>query len=187
MCVDTTQLLHGLSQGDGQNVELLFEHVYSELRALAASKLKAERPGHTLQPTALVNELYLRMSEQSRVVWRDRSHFMAMAATFMRRVLIDHARSKGAERRGGGRPLVSIDDVLCLNKATDPTELVALADCLDKLASLNERHACIVEMKVFGGLTVDEMSSLIGVSPATVKNDWRTARAWIRSQLNPGS
>lgn len=185
MCVDTTQLLHGLSQGDPGNAELLFEHVYAELKALAASKLKAERPGHTLQPTALVNELYLRMIDQTRVDWRDRSHFMAIAATYMRRVLIDHARAKKAEKRGGGKQALRIDDVLCLNHETDPAEIVALSDCLEELATLNERHARIVELKVFGGLTVEEMSEVLGVSPATVKNDWRAARAWMKSQLSP--
>jgi RNA polymerase sigma-70 factor, ECF subfamily len=187
MCLDTTQLLQGLSQGNRGNVEQLFEHVYAELKAIAASKLKAERPGHTLQPTALVNELYLRMVDQTRVNWRDRSHFMSIAATVMRRVLIDYARSKGAEKRGGGRRAVQVDDLMCVSQTTSPADIVALSDCLDRLTALNERHARVVELKVFGGLSVEEMAEALGVSPATVKNDWRIARAWIGSQLSPNS
>ena len=185
MCVDTTQLLRRIAEGDRTDVEKLFDHLYAELRALAASKFNGERPGHTLQPTALVNELYLRMIDQSRVNWRDRGHFLAIAATVMRRVLIDHSRSKRAEKRGGGVTPASLDEVLCIGDASDPAEMVALSDCLDRLANLNQRHASIVELKVFGGLTVAEMSEVLGVSPATVKNDWRAAPRVDRQPTRP--
>lgn len=183
MTTETTQLLKSIAEGKQSDVDVLFERVYRELRALAASKMQAERPGHTLQPTALVNEVYMRMIDQTRVDWRDRSHFMAVAATMMRRVLIDYARRKAADRRGGDKHRLSLEDAICLSEKCDPADWVALSECLDNLASLNARHARTVELRVFGGMTIDEIAEVLNVSPATVKNDWRAARAWLGGQL----
>ncbi len=184
MTTETTQILKSLANGNQSDVDALFDRVYCELRALAASRMQMELSGHTLQPTALVNEAYMRMIDQSRVTWRDRSHFMAVAATMMRRVLIDNARKKATDRRGGGRSRIDIDAALIFGGECDPAELVALSDCLDKLTSLNARHARTVELKVFGGLTIAEIAEVEGVSLATVKNDWRVARAWLGGQFD---
>ena len=182
---NTTQLLSGVVQGNRQDAEALMPLVYDELRVLAAKRLQAERAGHTLQPTALVNEVYLRMIDQTRVDWRDRSHFFAVAASVMRRILIDHARKRAAEKRGGGARRLMIEPDFELTEDTNPADLVALDDLLNELCRLNERHARIVELRFFTGLNISETAEALGVSTATVKNDWRVARAWLMSQLGP--
>ena len=184
---ETTQLLAGIAQGDRQAAEALMPRVYEELRALAARKLRGERAGHTLQPTAMVNEVYLRLIDQSQVDWRDRSHFFAVAATQMRRILIDHARKRAAGKRGGGVQRLRIDEQLELQCAEDPFALIALDDMLEELEQLNARHARVVELRVFAGLTVNETAEALGVSPATVKNDFRVARAWLQNVLQAGT
>ena len=182
---DETQLLVGVSKGNRQDADELMERIYPQLRALAAKKLQGERVGHTLQPTALVNEVYLRMIDQTCVDWRNRGHFFAMAATLMRRILIDHARKRATGKRGAGARKLSIDGAFEVSGGTDSFDLVALDDMLNELGSLNERHARTVELRFFAGLSIAETAEVLGVSPATIKNDWRVARAWLMSQLDP--
>jgi RNA polymerase sigma factor (TIGR02999 family) len=170
--------LHGKKSATDELVLLLG----SELREIAQRHLRYEHRDHTLQPTALVNEVYLRLIGQTRIDWKNTCHFRAMASQLMRRILVDHARAKGAEKRGGARQRVCLDDTP-LAISSDPLEILALEELLTTLHSLNPRHAQIVECRVFGGLTIEETAESLGVSTATVKNDWRFARAWLASQL----
>lgn len=181
----TTQLLGEFAQGEALATAELFERVYDELRELAAKRMHREGAGNTLQPSALVNEAYLKLAGQRNVEWKNRGHFMAMASTMMRRILIDHARERAAAKRGGDFQRLDLDHLRVGGDDVDYAGLVALSECLDNLEKLNPRHAKTVDMKVFGGLTIEEMAEALDVSPATVKNDWRTARAWLRSQLEP--
>jgi len=180
----TTRLLQNLCQGDRSAMEDLLPLVYDELKAIAANKMRDERPDHTLQPTALVHEAFLRLVDQTRVQWQGRAHFCAMAANMMRRILVDHARRRAAEKRGAGFGRITLDEAGAMAGGDNPAELVALDDLLSQLAELNERHARVVELRFFAGLDVKETAHVLGVSPATVKNDWRTARAWLMSRLD---
>lgn len=182
---DITAILREID-GDESAAARLMPLVYDELRRLADSYLRRERPDHTLQPTALVNEAYLRLVDQTRASLRDRSHFFAVAARQMRRVLVDHARRHDAEKRGGGARRVSLDEAV--DQAQDPRDLdlVALDAALDKLAELDARQARIVELRYFGGLTVEETAEALGVSATTVKDDWQSARAWLRREIRKG-
>jgi RNA polymerase sigma factor (TIGR02999 family) len=159
--------------------------VYDRLRQLARRHLARERAGHTLQPTALVHEAYLRLAGHHRIQWQDRGHFLALAATTMRRVLVSHARGRLAEKRGGGGAALSLDDVPA-PAVERAEELVALDDALEALAAFDPRQARVVELRYFGGLTVEETAAALGVSPATVKLDWSLARAWLRRELTEG-
>ena len=180
---ETTRLLMEACQGRQASLEALLPLVYDELKAIAIQKLRGERRDHTLQPTALVHEAFLRMVDQTRVQWQGRAHFCAVAASMMRRILVDHARGRAAEKRGAGRHEVPLLDNIGLAKERNPVDIVVLDDLLNELARLHERHARVVELRFFGGLTVEETAHTLGVSPATVKNDWRTARAWLLTQL----
>ena len=182
MTNETTRLLAEAAQGDRGAAEALIPHIYHELRALAAARLRNERKDHTLQPTAIVNEVYLQLIDQAGVNWRDRNHFFAVAATQMRRILIDHARKRSAGKRGGGARRIQLDDQFVQHN-TDPLEMLALNDVLDRLQQLNARHARVIELRIFGGLTVTEAATVLEVSPATVKNDFRVARAWLAAEL----
>ena len=160
----------------------LFAVVYGELRGLAARYLRRERVGHTLQPTALVNEAYLRLTGLHTVEWNDREHFMAMAATAMRRILVDEARARSRNKRGGGIALTSID----YHDAAAPTpevDVEALDRALEELARMDARQARIVELRFFAGLTLDETARALGISPATVGREWMSARAWLFHHL----
>ncbi len=171
-------------RGDQQpaSAEALFLEVYGELRALAAARLKQERLGHTLQPTALVHEVYLKLTEQSRAQWRDRDHFFAIAAEAIRRVLVDHARRKGAQKRQGPGQRVTVSDNL--DAAADRgVDILALDDALNRLAEISPRQARVVELRYFGGLETADAARLLGVSETTVKGDWRVARAWLQEAL----
>ncbi len=181
---ETTRLLLEACQGQRASLEALLPLVYDELKAIAAQKLRGERRDHTLQPTALVHEAFLRMVDQTRVQWQGRAHFCAVAASMMRRILVDHARAKAAEKRGAGRRELPLLETIGLAKEPNPVDIVALDDLLAELARLNERHARVVELRFFGGLNVEETAHTLGVSPATVKNDWRAARAWLLAQLS---
>jgi RNA polymerase sigma-70 factor, ECF subfamily len=183
MSDETARLLAGVAKGDRQSTDALMAHVYAELREIAARQMRSERSGHTLQPTALVNEAFFRLVDQANSDWRDKSHFCAIAAQLMRRILVDYARQRAAGKRGGQSNRLLLDDALILTDTTDPQDLVALDDVLTELARLNERHARIVEMRYFAGLSIEETAEALGVSPATVKNDWRVARAWLSTQL----
>ena len=161
----------------------LFPIVYDELRRLAAAALRRERADHTLQPTALVHEAFLRLVDVPESRLQDRSHFVAIAARAMRRVLVDHARGKHALKRGRSEVRIPIDDVDVASATSTEVDLVALDEALGRLATFDERQARIVELRFFGGLTVEETAALIGASPRTVKRDWHMARAWLKREL----
>jgi RNA polymerase sigma factor (TIGR02999 family) len=160
--------------------------VQSELRKIAAGYLRRERAGHTLQPTAMVNEAYLRLVPQRGLAWENRAHFFGIAARMMRRVLVDHARRRRAAKRGDDAPAISLTNVAEPAPAVDQVDLLGLHDALTALARLDARQAELVEMRYFGGLTIDEIADCLDVSPATVKREWATARAWLRRRLQDG-
>ena len=180
---DVTRLLAETAAGHEEAAARLFPIVYDELRRLAASALRRERADHTLQPTALVHEAFLRLVDVPDAQWHDRGHFVAVAARAMRRVLVDHARGRNALKRGSAEVRVPIDDVDVPSGQAGDVDLVALDDALGRLAAVDERQARIVELRFFGGLTVEETAALIGSSPRTVKRDWHMARAWLRREL----
>ena len=160
--------------------------VYAELRAIAAKHLRAERPGHTLQPTALANEAYLRLRGLGEVPWHDRAHFFAIASRIMRRVLVDHARANLAQKRGAGSPMVQLTEGLHegIAPAMDAAELIDLDRALDQLAAEEPRLSRLIELRFFGGLKIEEVSALLGCSPRTAKRDWAFARAWLLQKLS---
>jgi len=181
---DITGILSRLKSGDAEAEAALIPRIYPELRRRAALCLRNERPDHTLQPTALVNEVYIRLLGQHQVDWQSRSHFFAVASRLMRRILVDHAREHRAQKRGGGLPLLELDRAVVLTD--QQSELVlAVHEALDRLEQLDQREARIVEMKFFGGLTEEEMALVLGVSTRTVKRDWMMARAWLHAELRP--
>lgn len=177
-----TALLARLRDGDAAALDRLVPLVHAELRRLARAQLRRERPGHTLQATALAHEAYLRLVGLDAIDWRDRAHFFGVAAGVMRRILIDHARRRRAARRGGGAPPVPLEDV---DPAAPerPEELIALDEALERLRALDPRQERIVELRFFGGLEVAETAAVLGVSERTVKRDWAVARAWLRAEL----
>jgi RNA polymerase sigma factor (TIGR02999 family) len=180
-----TALLQAWGRGDPEALQALVPLVERELHRVAAHQMRGERPGHTLQPTALVNEAYLRLVGVTKIEWRNRAHFLAVAARTMRRVLIDLARAKGYQKRGGRQPKVSLDDVDVAGP--DPGhDIVAVHDALDALASQDARKAQVVELRYFGGLSVDETAEVLAVSPETVMRDWRFAKAWLLRELSAG-
>jgi RNA polymerase sigma factor (TIGR02999 family) len=183
---DVTGLLRRWSEGDKQALEGLLPLVYEELRALAASCFRSERPDHTLQPTALVHEAYLRLIGQEHVAWQNRAHFFGIAAQMMRRILVDHARRKKAAKRDAATFRVELPASEDGPVDLDP-EILSLDEALKGLEVLDPRQARIVELRFFGGLTVEETAEVAGVGTATVKREWRTARAWLRRELDAGS
>ena len=180
---DTTRILIALANGDKSAVNLLLPRVYDELRGLAGHYMQQERQSHTLQPTALVNEAYLKLVDQSQVNWRNRAHFFAVAAEVIRRILVDHARQRSAAKRGGGRPHFPLDVADPGDTATGQVDLLALDDALTHLGELSERQRRVVELRFFGGLSVQETAHVLDVSEATIKNDWRVAKAWLGREL----
>lgn len=183
---DITQYLRAWEQGDDQALESLLPMVYADLRAIAARHLGSERSGHTLQPTALANEAYLRLRGLHHVPWHDRTHFFAIASRMMRRVLVDHARARGAVKRGSDAPRVELIEGLndSLQPAMDSLELIDLDRALDELAGAEPRLARLVEVRFFGGLTIDEAAEVLGCSARTAKRDWAFARAWLLRRLS---
>jgi RNA polymerase sigma factor (TIGR02999 family) len=177
-----TDLLVAWSGGDRGALNTLVPLVYDELRELARRFLRQERVGHTLQPTALVHEAYARLIDQDRVHWQGRTHFFAVAAQTMRRVLVDHARKRHAARRGGPALRVTLDDSLAPADRRD-VDLIALEEALTALGEVDARHARIVELRYFGGLSIEEAAEELSISPATVKRDWTLARAWLRREM----
>jgi len=180
---EITQLLLDLSGGNRAAVDALMPLVYDELRQLAHRQLIGERRGHTLNTTALVHEAYLKLVDQKRVGWQNRAHFFAIASQAMRRILINYAKGRLAEKRGGGQPLVTFDEQSVVKEAR-AEELVALDEALSELAQLNERQSKVVECQFFGGLTHEEIAAVLAVSVPTVRRDWRLARAWLSRELN---
>lgn len=185
MSQDSTNLILSASRGNRNAVDALLPLVYDELRTIAARALQNERFDHSLQPTALVNEAFLRLADQTQVDWQGRAHFCAIAATMMRRVLVDHARRKTAAKREGHAIRVTLDENLHAAVSNTPVDLIDLNDLMERLSVLNPRHARVFELRHFGGLDVKETAQVLEVSEATVKNDWRFARAWLASQLTP--
>ena len=179
---EVSRLLIAWSGGDTTALDKLIPHVYQELRRLARRQMRAERPGHTLQTTGLVNEAYLRLVQQRSVAWQHRSQFFAVAANIMRRILVDHARRHRASKRGEGVRCVSIDEAQDVAAANE-MPILALDHALERLATLDGELAKIVELRAFGGLTIEEAAHVLGVSPSTAKRAWRTARAWLNREL----
>lgn len=178
-----TQLLIRWSDGDETALERLMPLVYGELRRLANNYLRSERPGHTLQPTALVNEAYLRLVDQKNSRWQNRAHFYGIAAKLMRRILVDHARLKHAEKRGGAnQQRLSITSAEGLTAKTD-FDVLALHEALEELAAMDPQQSRVVELKFFGGLSIEETAEVMQLGHATVERDWKMARAWLRRKL----
>lgn len=185
-----TAILAGLGGEDADpptSAEELMPLVYEDLRKRAALYMRRESPGHTLQPTALVHEAYLKLADQSRVSWQGRTHFFAVGANIMRRLLIDHARRRGSDKRGGGWQRVTLTEFPSSfeNSKLDPEHLLSLNAALEKLAELDAREAQIVELRFFGGLNMEEVAHVLGVSKRTAEGDWAHARAWLRRELSP--
>jgi RNA polymerase sigma factor (TIGR02999 family) len=176
------KLLADWGQGDEEAREALIPLVYNELRRQARRHLRGERPDHTLESAALVNEAYLRLVRQGSPQWQNRAHFFGVAAQLMRHILVDHARNRAAAKRGAGAPKLALDpDLVPAQK--EEIDLVALDDALGKLAALDSEQARLIELRFFGGLSIEEAAVVLGVSPATVKREWATARAWLRREL----
>jgi len=169
---------------DGQTEALgkLMELVYDDLRRLAAWQLQTERFDHSLQPTALVHEAYLKLAGQNRVEWQNKAHFFALAAQVMRHILVDHARTKQRDKRGGGQASVALDEALKLSHPSEPG-LVELDEALNTLAGQDARKSRIVELRYFGGLSIEETADVLGISPTTVRREWTLAKAWLRREL----
>ncbi|MEZ5354800.1 MAG: sigma-70 family RNA polymerase sigma factor [Bryobacteraceae bacterium] len=180
---NVTQLLLGWRGGSGEALDALMPLVYAELRRIAANFLRREDAGHTLQSTALVHEAYFRLVDQKQVNWQNRAHFFAVAARMMRRILVDHARKNMAGKRGAGVTLLSIDEQLA-GSGEREFSLVALDDAMRALEELDPQQAKLVELRFFAGLSVDETAEVLGVSPATIKRHWVTAKAWLYRELN---
>lgn len=179
---DITGWLARWNDGDETALEKLVPLVHQELHRLASRYMRAERSGHLLQTTALVNEAYLRLQNTNRIHWQDRNHFLAVAARAMRRVLVDFARARRQQKRDGGRQ-VSFDDALIVSSDRS-ADIVALDDALTTLATLDRRQSRIVELRFFGGLTEPQIAGVLGISPRTVSSDWRLARSWLLRELN---
>jgi len=179
---DVTRLLLDWSKGDRSALEKLMPVVYDELRRMAKQYMRRERPGHTLESTALVNEAYLKLVDCSRVGWQNRAHFFAVAAQLMRRILIDHARSRNYAKRGGGIRKVSLDEAAILSEER-AEDLIAIDDALIELQAVDERKSKIVELRFFGGLNLDETAEVLGISSPTVQREWRKAKAWLYKRV----
>jgi RNA polymerase sigma factor (TIGR02999 family) len=182
---EVTQLLVDWSNGDEAALDKLLPLVNAELRRLAARYMRRETPGHTLQTSALVNEAYLRLVDQRHVRWQNRTHFFGIAAQLMRRILIDHARSHHYAKRGGGALKVSLDEAAAATEARS-AELLAVDEALEKLTALDARKGRIVELRFFGGLSLEETAEVMGISSPTVQREWRAAKAWLHRMLTLG-
>jgi RNA polymerase sigma-70 factor (ECF subfamily) len=179
-----TQLLHDSGKGDQGALDALFETVYSELRSLARNYLNSERQDHTLQATALVNEAYVRLFGQETISWQNRAHFFSVAAQVMRNILVDHARRHQAEKRGSGGRKLALDDAVSFFAERD-VNLVKLDDALTTLERLDAQQCKIVELRFFGGLTIEEIAEVLRISSTTVSRDWLKAKMWLHSQIVP--
>ncbi len=183
---EVTQLLKAWTGGDEEALEKLTPLVYRQLHQVAQRCMAGQRPDHTLQTTALVNEVYLRLVDCEQVNWQDRAHFFAVSAQLMRRILIDFARSRGYQKRGGGAPHIPLEEAPSVGIEPDPN-LVALDDALKALAVVDERKSKVVELRFFGGLSIEETAEVLKVSVETVVRDWRMAKMWLLRELNEGN
>jgi RNA polymerase sigma factor (TIGR02999 family) len=179
-----TRLLRAWGDGDEAALEQLLPLVEAELRRLARAYMARERRGHTLQTTALVNEAFMRLVDARGVRWQDRAHFLGISARLMRRVLVDHARTRGYRKRGGGAHRTTLDDALAVTPAPS-VDLVALDQALEKLAAVDPRKSRVVELRFFGGLSVEETAEVLHLSTDTIKRDWRLAKLWLLRELEP--
>lgn len=179
---EVTRLLQQWSNGEQQALDRLLPEIHRELRKLAGSYMRKERPDHTLQPTALVNEAFLRLVDQRAVKWQNRAHFFGIAAQAMRRILVDHARAHAASKRGDGVRTVPLDEAALIGGMAD-VDLIALDDALTRLASIDPQQSRVVELRFFGGLTMEETAEAMRISPATVGREWRMAKAWLFAEI----
>ncbi len=179
---DVTQLLKNAQNGDRESLDRLLPMIYDELRRVAANQLRRERDEHTLQATALVHEAYLRLLEQREVNWQNRAHFFSIAAEMMRRILVNYAVQRSAQKRGDGATRLALEDAVSFSDEKD-FDLVALDDALKQLAKYDEIQAQIVELRFFGGLTIEETAAALDISDSTVKREWRMAKAWLKTQF----
>ena len=182
---DVTGLLRAWSGGDQAALERLIPLINGELRRIAKRYLQKERPDPSLQTTALVNEAYLRLIDAKRVDWHDRAHFFAVCAQIIRRILVDHARARHTAKRGAGLPPLSLDEALAVS-AERTSDLVAIDDALDALSKVDPRKGRVVELRFFGGLSVEDTAHVLGISPESVMRDWRLAKVWLMRELSPG-
>ncbi len=180
---EVTRLLQEWSDGQAQALERLVPQIHSELRRLAASYLRKERQDHTLQPTALVNEAFLKLIDQRAVKWQNRAHFFGIAAQAMRRILVDHARAHAAGKRGDGLRNLPLDEAINIGATVD-IDLLALDEALTRLAALDPQQSRVVELRFFGGLTMEETAEVMHISPATVGREWRMAKAWLFAEIS---
>ena len=178
-----TQLLKQWSSGNAEVLDDLMPLVYKELRRQAAGYLRRERADHTLQPTALINEAYLKLIDQREVKWQNRAHFFAIAAQAMRRILVDYARERHREKRGGAAENLPIEEALTIVSQEKSVDLVALDEALNKLARFDQRQAKVVELRYFSGLSIDETAKILDVSNATIRRDWNMAKAWLHQEI----
>lgn len=181
--VHVTELLLAWGRGDRSALDELMPLVHQELRRLARSQMRGERDNHTLQTTALVNEAFVRLIDLRRIQWQDRAHFLALSAQLMRRVLVDHARSRNSQKRGGGAAPIVLDDAL-VGAPERGADLVALDEALEDLARVDPRKSQVVELRFFGGLSVEETAEALRVSPETVMRDWRLAKVWLLREIS---
>jgi RNA polymerase sigma factor (TIGR02999 family) len=179
-----TELLRDWSAGRQEARDELLRLVYDPLRVIAERHLHREREGHTLQPTALVHELYLKLVDQRSVDWHDRTHFFGVAAQVMRRILVDHARRRKSEKRGGAMVAVTISEIIDVAAVADNVDVVELDSALEGLEKVFPQQARIVELRFYAGLTIDETAAVVGVSPATISREWTMARAWLRRAMS---
>ncbi|MFN0140295.1 MAG: sigma-70 family RNA polymerase sigma factor [Pyrinomonadaceae bacterium] len=181
-----TEMLKAWSAGDAEAANTFMPLVYDELRKQAKRFLRRERPNHTLQATALVNEAYIRLIEQRDVNWQNRAHFFGLAANMMRRILVNYAVNRNRVKRGGVAENLELEEALSVSVEEHDVDFIALDDALNRLAELDEQQAKIVELRYFSGLSIEETAEVLHISPATVKRDWSMARAWLRSELDGG-
>ena len=184
--VDITAMLKAWSKGELTQPDEVFPLVYDELHRRAHSYLRRERLGHTLQTTALIHETYLKLREQHNFEWESRAHFFAICATLMRRILVDYAKTKHRAKRGGGAVHVPVEGLMLAASKTDGIDLLALDDALTRLAKLDPQQARIVELRFFSGFSIEDTAVVLGISPSSVKRDWRAAKAWLRHELTKG-
>jgi RNA polymerase sigma factor (TIGR02999 family) len=180
---DVTRLLNKAQNGDKESLDKLLPLIYDELRRVAANQLRAERENHTLQATALVHEAYLRLLEQQEVDWQNRAHFFSIAAEMMRRILVNYAIQRNAKKRGDGVTRISLDDAISFSNGESDLDLVSLDAALKRLSEFDATQARIVELRFFGGLTIEEVAEVLDISESTVKREWKMAKAWLKTQL----
>ena len=181
--IQITQMLRRWSEGDAAALDTLLPHIYDELHKRAAAYLRRERGNHTLQPTALVNETYLKLIDQNRVSWENRDHFFAIAAQAMRRILVDHARNRNRQKRGGAADDLPLEEALLANADGTNVDLIALDEALGKLAKLDPRQKQLVELRYFAGLGIEDSARMLNISRATATREWQVAKAWLYREL----